>query len=240
MSEDAALRKCILGTPSLHLFIDVIIAAANEEPPEIAKSALRVLHKLMQSKKNGVYIPGQTLDNEKQRIRIMQHGWILAVLHILQNTKNEELLRLAEDGVKSLCPLQELEWNGKLVERHISGDDKFFNKMKPKTGSIVGEILPEIKNLAHKEEMRAKDAESALIPLMIYTHANFDKTSIDFGTKKNLRSELLHELLPYAGQKAKFHVTQHFDIWQGKELVLSEYNPPLKQVENVNPSIFHR
>jgi len=231
MSEDALLRRFFVNTENLHALLDCIISDSQNENCEISLNALKTLAKLVKCNKTGVYIPGQTLEAEKQRIRIMQHGFLQILAYLVLQTKDANLKKTADDFLRFSCEIKELEWSIKALDKYVHNRILFSrNKSKSKEPNYVTENnkqqqnLPEINVANNTKNMTEPNTEcnptpTAEIPMMIYTHANFENTVL----KQIQKIEQVSYSSNLAILKQKFGMTQQFDMWQGKDLILLEY-----------------
>ncbi len=197
MSEDQLLKKYLLTTAALHRLIDMIIADSASEKPTLSISGFAVVTKLLRSQRNGVYIPGQTLEGEKQRVRVIQHGWVLAAVHLAMSAKDPELARMAAEHLKKGYQARELEWS----ERMMGG---------MKTKDLETEKISEA-----AEAVRKSMGETGR---MVRTQANFAREDLILA-KRSLPKQ---ELLPGLGARWLLGGTQHLDLFQGKEPILSQ------------------
>ncbi len=217
MSDDLVMRKYIVSTSTLHRLMDIMISDCPSSPdPVLARGAFRTLSRLMHIRRSEVYIPGQTLDCERQRVRIMQHGWILAALRVSMGDKDSTLTRAAEEHlVHAGYQARELDWNLRAVDRFMGGEDSFLARVK--SHKLPG-LAVAVKDSG--DDGLIKTSTDG-IPLMIYTQANFNFNNSE-GENMQPRQSLRQRLLPGFGQRQLFSATQHLDLLQGKELLLSE------------------
>ena len=96
--------------------MDSIIDSESSCETKIKKVLLSILVKLMQFRKENIYIPGETLQIEQQRVKLMQFGIVPLCLHlILNSTENKELPDMAAEHLCMCYPTPELEWTLELM-----------------------------------------------------------------------------------------------------------------------------
>jgi hypothetical protein len=89
------------------------------EEHEISKVCLALIIKLFNSTRSFIYIPGKTLEEEKQRLVMLQHGILPIFIHILFTTKYEVLKDIIKKHIKENYGYQDIEYTSKLLDNHL-------------------------------------------------------------------------------------------------------------------------
>ena len=116
MAENLIYQKELFKTHSLHLLLDAVLS----DILSISKSCLDFLMKLLKFNRTNVYIPGKTLSGEKQKQVLMIHGFILVLLNMTLNCRDESLQNMSEQYIKQYCNLKELCWNLKMIDSFLA------------------------------------------------------------------------------------------------------------------------
>ena len=173
VSNDAALRRHFYDTEVAHALMDFL---ADSEKAAVDQNytnrVFQLLQRVMEFKKEGTYIPGETLQTEQQRIRVLQSGVVLMCLHLMKSAE-ANTSKLAKEHVSGCYTTRELEWVLQTMK-----------KMSP-------EATPEEKRYF---------ADCILLRLTF----------------------VLVKLTGYS-PKQKSRFLQSSDVWEDKELILSEY-----------------
>lgn len=196
MSGDFVLKHHLINMESLHLMLDLVVGDIENPSPQYASIIINALIKLMETSKNSIYIPGETLENQKQRVKIMQHGLLVAFLHAYERTKQDDIKKIIEGHLKRFYEIQELEWNYKLINKLIER-----NRLQ-------------IADLQHLNRNTGKGFDSLpSIKRVLEQNANIPECSNKF---LNLLSGKTESAMRQRGP--------YLDLWQGKDLLLSEYS----------------
>ena len=149
------IRFQFVNTQLLHLLLDTVLL----EMPDISKVTLQILIKLFVSSQNVIYIPGKTLNDEKQRTYIMQHGFLLVMIH-LTLTSDDELWKSAINEHIRVCWLvKELDFNLTMLNITLLNKNSFKNEQ-------TEQLLPNI------SDVRKSDCK----PTMIYTPSAYSSS----------------------------------------------------------------
>lgn len=100
----------------------------------MSKACLALIIKLFNSTKSFVYIPGKTLEAEKQRIALLQHGILPVLLHVLETTTDETLKEIIKRHVREDYGFNDVEWTVRQVDKDLKNETKEV--------SIKGEVEP--------------------------------------------------------------------------------------------------
>ena len=104
ISKNNGLKSKLIQSTILHLLVDSLIENNN------SRSILQILKNLLRNKNSTSYIPGISLENEKLRIQIIQHGIILALAYILTLDDAKELKTIATNILHNVVTVNDLEW----------------------------------------------------------------------------------------------------------------------------------
>ena len=129
----------------MHLFIDALLS----EVPELSVACMQLLIKIIKANQLGIYIPGKTLNAEKNRAIIIRHGLICALLHISLQKTDSSLKGMAGENVRNIFNLRELEWNFEMIDFLLKKSLNFYNTTRfptitDSTHTNVLEKLPKV------------------------------------------------------------------------------------------------
>ncbi len=139
------LKRHFCDTWVIYQIMDSLISDWGPRTEQSSRSKtiiLKILTGLMQYKEKSVYIPGETLQTEQQRIRVMQCGVVPLCLHFLSRDETDDLSSIAGDHLCTSYITPELEWNRGIMSRlvpspakpEVPGTDKryFINGIVPR------------------------------------------------------------------------------------------------------------
>lgn len=115
LSGDALAKRLLTLQRPMHILLDSLL----EESEILGVTPLLILIKIMQPQKLSFYIPGETLDTEKLRIRTLQFGAVPILFHIAETTKTKEISQLAVGHLCSCYTYGEIENCYRLVNNYI-------------------------------------------------------------------------------------------------------------------------
>lgn len=134
------MKKRLINRESLHRILNSLLTCLkHDDTEEYGLSIMPILQNLMQAQKSGMYIPGETIKNERQRIKIIQHGVIPVMIHGYQTTKIKELKELFNSHLTKSFQIEDFRWTLKELKVNqgfTDGNNEFQEDIQTK------EILP--------------------------------------------------------------------------------------------------
>jgi len=106
MSDDTLLKKRLVTQKMVHKILELL----DIEILKVLKNLLKITPS---------YIPGQSLEDERVRIAVIQYGAVVALGHLLNLSKSEEDKLSVYRAIKSCVRVNEIKWTLKMLE-----DDK--------------------------------------------------------------------------------------------------------------------
>ena len=143
------------------------------EVHDISKVYLVLLIKLFNSTKSFIYIPGKTLEEEKQRAVILQHGILPVLIHVLLNTKDEMVKEMIRRHVKEDYSFHDIQYTSKLLDHYLNITHK------------EGEMDEESKMMGNGKVVRKKD-----FGVNINKEARLDERFIQFEKRLRLANQV--------------------------------------------------
>jgi len=120
MSQDQVLQKRLVNQIMLHIVCEGIILQSDLQ---IIKQLLEIFKNLLKRKSTKSYIPGETLENERKRITIIQHGVVLPLIWLtLNKSEQPEILQFVERIIFHNIKINELKWTSQNLDIQKSGD----------------------------------------------------------------------------------------------------------------------
>ncbi len=123
-----------------HSFTDLLISETI--PPETKREGFQILVRVIENKKESAYIPGETLQAEQQRAKMMLFGVVPLCLHLVQSEADKpestKLAKMAKEHLIGGYTTGELEWNRELMQKMGSvaaaapGEVKIVSETKKK------------------------------------------------------------------------------------------------------------
>lgn len=199
ISSDYVLKRKLINTEFLHQLLDTLINSVQLETKIIICPLLAQINaNLVKIHKKTTYIPGETLENERQRIKVIQHGIIPVFIFVFETSKKPELTELVHNYLFSLFRMDDLKWTLKALplNRNDSAGIEKLNNVEHIADNSNN--LPGVKN----NDISIKKLNSSL--------------SIDpFPT---IAPEIGN--INFVG--ASMDLAQRLDLWTGKEIILSK------------------
>lgn len=85
----------------------------------LQEQLLRILTKLMECKDASAYIPGETLQLEQQRCKVMQYGMLPVLCHLINQSKVSSIVQAAAEHLCTCYPTPEIEWSLQMLHKCI-------------------------------------------------------------------------------------------------------------------------
>jgi len=121
-SFDNTLRKHFYTADIVHGLMNCVITKENIEQ-KYKNLSFQFLQRLIDNKKARGYIPGETLQQEQQKARIMQLGIIPLCLCILKSNINPELVKTVKTHLYGNYSTDELEWILSLMRKSTNTEE---------------------------------------------------------------------------------------------------------------------
>jgi len=111
------------------LFNDFIIDCLNSDTTRsLCEIPIRIMKIFISATKDSLYIPGHTLNKEKQRAKLIQFGIILILIYAIEKILDETLNKLVKLHLKEDFTDLEIEWTFKAVQKYTQENDEVVYK----------------------------------------------------------------------------------------------------------------
>lgn len=124
--NDSILKKHLYEQEPIRLIMNKAIECDNSSLTAYDILTAKIYIKLMQFKRDKAYIPGETLQVELLRIKMMLMGSIAILIHLYKHSLCKEISDLAIEHVCTCYAEPELEWFIKVLKESVHGKMQYI------------------------------------------------------------------------------------------------------------------